>query len=124
MTELPKSLNADLVTAILPILHSLKKEYRLQLGDSHEYIERLDSYIQSLNIQSDYKKRQSVFVRDKDTLFDRIMKIFQPPQGRVSPLKMTPARQSEYDHEDDSIQDDDNEDGDLLPVYARKNDSS
>jgi hypothetical protein len=37
------------------------------------------------------------------------MKIFQPSQGRVSPVKMTQTRVAEYD-------DDDNQDDYILPI--------
>jgi hypothetical protein len=108
VNEIPKCLSTDLVIAVIPILYNLKKEYRSQLGDSHEYIERLNSVIQSLNIQSDYKKRKSI-VKDRETNWSRFMKIFQPSQGRVSPVKMTQTRVAEYD-------DDDNQDDYILPI--------
>lgn len=114
VNEVPKSLNTDLVNAVIPILYNLKKEYKSQLGESHEYIDRLESVIESLNIQSDFKKRKTIF-KYRENCWNILQKIFQPPTtGRVKPAQMKTIPKVDY-NTDDYDDDDDN----LLPVTGR-----
>jgi hypothetical protein len=96
VNEIPKPLCSNLVTAMIPVLLNLKKEYASQLGDNHEYIDRLDSFIESLSIKSEFKKRKSI-TNEKQTWWTLLFKRFQS-QKRVSPMIQKPDTDDSKDY--------------------------
>ena len=69
--ETPKPIYTELLHSMLPILTNLKKEYISQLGENHEYIQILDSFIESHSI----KLRKRGVEVERETFWTSLLKM-------------------------------------------------